>query len=283
MSIKKDLSMFYLVVVVCVFSFSCSSTINYIDPDGPKYTGKFAPAKPDYGGTIKVLSFNIKFSKKIDRAIYELTEFQNLKHADILLLQEMDHEGTKSIAKELKYNYIYYPASIHTRHKKDFGNAILSKWPMENEKKIILPHSSIRTKQKRIAISAMVKINRFEILTYSIHTEGFWLSNTNKKNQIDSIANSIPSDLEYVIVGGDFNTIGSSSNKEAEKVFIDCGFVCASKTIGSTAKIGPFKGTLDHIFTRGVQVIGSGKLEQTEASDHFPFWVVLKLEESESQ
>lgn len=61
---------------------------------------------------LRIVSFNIKFGRRIDAAI-EVLGTGNLRGADVLALQEMDEVGVERIARALKLNYVYYPGSIH--------------------------------------------------------------------------------------------------------------------------------------------------------------------------
>ncbi len=264
-----------LLLAVCILLASCGPASNYLDTLEPRFAGDFSTRSPEFSGTIKVVSYNISFAKEIDRAIYELTELDDLKDADIILLQEMDETGTEAIAQALGYNFVYYPASIHSRHDKNFGNAILAKWPIHASEKIILPHKSPRNQEIRIAVKAFVTIDDLQILTYSVHTETYWLGRQKRDAQIDALIKSIDPGYQYILVGGDFNTLTLGSIKQLEESFSEIGMERATQGIGYTAQYGPFKFMLDHIFTKGMVVIEAGKSEEAEASDHLPIWTKL--------
>ncbi len=136
---------------------------------------------------IKVISFNIKLAKNIEHSIYELKYYPELKYADLILLKEMDEIGTDKIAKILKYNYIYYPASIHPKSDRNFGNAILSKWSIINDQKIILPHKVAICKTRRITVSAAVLMDKLKLRVYSVHTETMVLNKEKRMNQAKSV------------------------------------------------------------------------------------------------
>jgi endonuclease/exonuclease/phosphatase family metal-dependent hydrolase len=59
-------------------------------------------------------------------ALAELREIENQRALDIILLQEMDETGAEQIARELRLNYVYFPAAIEPTYDENFGNAILS-------------------------------------------------------------------------------------------------------------------------------------------------------------
>jgi endonuclease/exonuclease/phosphatase family metal-dependent hydrolase len=267
------LSIFFIAISQHI---SCKSAKNYLSPQGPKFLGNYATDQPIYEDSIKVITFNIKFSRKIDQAIEEIKNINKLRNADIILLQEMDEVGTEKIAKTLKYNYIYYPATIHMENDKNFGNAILSKWPMENDKKILLPYEVAVGKTRRIAVASTVKIKNLNILVYSAHTATITLSEEKRMSQADYILKSISTEWNHIIVGGDFNTIFSQNVRDLEKIFHQNGFIMATGGAGPTVKKGFLNFTLDHIFTKGFQVHDTGVVEESQASDHLPLWVVLK-------
>jgi hypothetical protein len=122
--------------------------VNYNDESEPVFIGSFAETPPDFSEDLTVISSNTHFVENIGLAIEELGEIPNI---DILLLQEVDEIETERIARALKQNYVYYPASVHTKHDKNFGNAILSNWPIKESEKLILPHENPKNGQIRIA------------------------------------------------------------------------------------------------------------------------------------
>lgn len=260
--------------------FACTPVKNFVDPQGPLYRGEFSQPTPALRDHLKVVSFNIKLGQKIEQAMQELQENEGSRDADIILLQEMNAEAVEFLASRLKYNFIYYPASIHTKHDKDYGNAILSRWPIKNPQKIILPYEHPFRKLKRIAAVATIVVGQYEILTYSVHTEMFWLNNPKRLEQAQAIVESIPPDFKYVIVGGDFNTELPRLVEETESVFDKAGFTRVSGGIGFTSQADPLgliQFELDHIFVKGLTLVEYGKSEDSRASDHLPIWVMVKF------
>lgn len=264
-----------ILLATCLLVVSCGSVQNYPDAFEPEFIGSYATPAADFSGSIKVVSYNISFGEDVALAISELSELDELKNADIILLQEMDEVGTQSIAQTLGYNFVYFPASIHNRNNRNFGNAILSKWPIDAPQKIILPFKSPRNQQIRIAVQAVVTINEEQILTYSVHTETFWLGPRKREEQIDGLVESIATESQYILVGGDFNTLTRQSVEELEETFRGIGLERVSRATGYTARYGPLEFTLDHIFSRGLSVIEAGKSKKATASDHLPIWVIV--------
>lgn len=266
--------------LLAVGLIACTVPVNFRNPEKPRFVGNYARGIPEFQGSIKVVSYNIKLCEKIEQAIQDLDRINGLKNADVVLLQEMDEIGVDLIAQSLNYNYVYYPASVHYKNGKNYGNAILSRWPLKDYRKIVLPYEHPMNKQIRIAAITTVLVADYEILTYCVHTEMFWLGSKKKLDQVDAIVRSISEKFDHVIVGGDFNTNTNNGIRDTERIFVEAGFIRASKGLGATSEgdpLGLIEFELDHIFTKGMTPVAKGKVEEVEASDHYPIWVVLEL------
>ncbi len=230
---------------------------------------------------IKVVSFNIEYSIHIDAAIQELQETPELRNADLLLLQEMDETGVKRIADSLQYNYLYYPASINSISKNFFGNAILSKWPLSDEKKIILPHLHPQHRAPRIAVAATVVIDQKRVRVYCVHSETMLMRGKKRREQHRFLCDEIVNhqDFDYVILGGDFNTFHKRDIRRSIPIFESIGleWTNAEVPFTATALKGILKKRYDHIFVKGFTPLSAGRNDGSEASDHYPLWVDLKF------
>ncbi len=267
----------FTLVLFALLLVSCRPIQNYNNP-GPLFWGDYATESASFDGVLKVVSWNIKFSEKIPEALDDLMTFAELENADIILLQEMDEEGVDSLARSLGYNYVYFPASIHTHHDRNFGNAILARWPISDAEKIILPHKNPKNKQGRIASRASVWVEDREIPTYSVHTETFWLPPNRRLDQVQAIIDDIDPELHYGIIGGDFNTLTPMSVAEVVARFEHAGYVWATESTDSTITSDFLPIITDYIFTKNMTVLDSGSVADTNASDHQPVWADLRLE-----
>lgn len=267
-----------LVLLVVTLQTSLRRSLkNYTDPGGPVYIGNYAKERPDFDGSIKVVSWNISFSRKIDEAIETLSEVEQLKNADILLLQEMDAEGTQQIAKALNYDYVYYPASVHRRHGKEFGEAILSKWPIVSHSKIVLPNSVPVINQTRIAVKVDIIVDGLEVAVYNTHLETVWMMQMWGDTQVDYLAEIVGMEDGSLILGGDFNTWSESSIATLEERFGARRMVRVSAGTGYTFVYRGWMFTMDHIFARYASQYEAGVWHGTNVSDHYPVWAILKL------
>lgn len=261
---------------VCLIGVaSCTNVQNYLDPSGPRYSGQYAIGVPDNDGILKAVSYNIEHSENLIRAIQELATVAELKGTDVLMLQEMDEAGVDSIARLIGFNYVYYPANVHSTNDRNFGNAVLTRYSILDDGKILLPHEDIKRRQRRIAVFATIDVDGTEVRAYSVHTENLWMNPDHRFQQADSVVKSIPVTIDHVIVGGDFNTADVLTLAATGKLFEDNGFIWNTREVGSTVTIGPLGVISDFIFSRGFRQKAAGRVKEATASDHLPVWTDL--------
>ena len=252
---------------------------NYTHPSKPRYASLNAIMdRKSFDGTLKVITYNIKLSNKTDKALQLIAQHDELNNADIICLQEMDHAGVKLIAHTLNYNYIYYPAILHPRSNKDFGNAVLSKWPIIDDQKIILPKTGAG-KLQRIAVFATLQIHHIKVAVICVHMRIF-STHQQRRIPIDQIISSIEPSIKHCVIAGDFNTFSKSNCKAISEPFSDANFQHVTGRIGSTYKYWYLlnkKAALDHIFIRGMSVVRAGKVSNRKPSDHIPIWGEMRL------
>ena len=257
---------------------SCGPIRNYDDPNEPFYEGYFATGERIPGEKLKIVTWNLSFTENIDPAIDALTHVYELKDVDILLLQEMDEVGVELLAKELGYNYVYYPATIHRRHNKNFGNAVLTKGDIIAHEKIVLPKSGSGGKHTRNAVKAIIQIADLEVTAYSAHFETYWILQARDNRQVAFLATQVNDEDEFIVVGGDFNSLTRGSIEYLEQIMDSKGLERLSKKTGYTFKYFVIKLTLDHIFMSGAEDYESGVWRGSDASDHYPIWSKVNLQ-----
>ena len=265
-----------------VFTIRVYATQNYSDPDGPRFVGSYAEGDLAWelataAGEIGVVSYNIRYALNMDEAIAELETLSVAQGADIILLQEMDEIGVEQVAQALGLNYVYYPAGIEPVYSHNFGNAILSPWPITDTQKLILPHKSLATGLGRVATKAIVTIQDTDIVVYSVHTETMLTLPSFRQDQFETILADVETDADYVIVGGDFNTVTQADAEDLARVFDEAGFARVTVGLGNTYAKYQVEALADHVFSKGFAVVDSGKVAEATASDHLPIWTVLKF------
>lgn len=270
----------FLALACCIATSGCSLAkygINYTQTQEPRFAKlNVSHTNGSSGNEIKVLSYNIRFAQKINEAIELLGNNPDLVEADVLLLQEMDELGAETIAKELGYNFVYYPAVFHPIPRQNFGNAILSKWPIIGDSKIILSDKNEK-KLQRIAASATIDVNGKEVMVFSVHMR-ISVKPFLRSIQISRIINSIPENIQHCIVAGDFNTFSKVGHYAVMNPLKKNGFELATQELDWTYRhwyTANRKFSLDHIYTKGFTTVAVGKVNNRAASDHIPIWVNL--------
>ena len=262
-----------------LFLVGCCPKIRYMDSDGPFYseTAPFLPVLAK--DTLKVVSFNIEYGKRMEQAVKEFKETKELQDADIIFLQEIDQNDVAMLAKALQLNSIYYPSVQHV-HGENFGNGILSRWPIKNHGKIILPYPNPICGHSRTAIFGDISLGNRTLRVYSTHTEVSSLGLEKRLAQFKTILSTVPDSLCYAIIGGDFNTMAESTIERMDRLALGKGFLRATKNIPYTVSsfLGALKFNLDHIYVRGFTALKSGIDKSAKSSDHQPVWVVLVKE-----
>jgi endonuclease/exonuclease/phosphatase family metal-dependent hydrolase len=253
---------------------SCSRQTNFLDPAGPRFEGNYAAAPPDSApNAIRVVTFNIKYSAHVDRAIEVLGESDSLKGADIVALQEMDDAAADSIARALRMNYAYLPSTISAITDTFFGPAVLSRWPIDSAWKVLLPHGSIWRGQRRTATGAIVRIGHTRVRVYSVHLETqASIAPDEREDQAAAILRDAAGAAEPVILAGDLNSYGIG------EYFARRGFRWLTEYFGETILLWSW----DHVLVRGFapdQVLSVGVERNARgASDHRAVWAVIELD-----
>lgn len=251
---------------------SCRGGTNYHSPFGPRY-GAPAPACPSgrVGADLRIVTYNVAFSRKIDEAIRVLRDVPELAGADVVLLQEMTGDATARIAAALGMGYVYYPAIHHRRAKQDFGNAVLSRWPIERDEKLVLPHRSRYAGTQRAATIATIRVDTLAIRVYSTHLgTAADISARRRLEQLDAILRDAAR-FPIAVVGGDMNTADVGPTARAH------GFLWPTHDLPRTTRFGRW----DHVLVRGAALAMPAEAGAVEAgrsaSDHSAVWVRLPM------
>jgi endonuclease/exonuclease/phosphatase family metal-dependent hydrolase len=221
------------------------------------------------------VSFNIAFARNIDGAIALLTSEPHLRGADVILLQEMDAAGTRRIADALGMGYVYYPAILHRRTRRDFGNAVVSRWPIVGDAKLVLPHPSRYARTHRTATMATLQVGTSRVRVYSTHLgTALDIGSRQREDQLRAIlADAAAHPL--VVVSGDLNSA------HIGLVAVQAGYSWPTREGPRTTRFGRW----DHIFLKGLEspaAAASGTVvDARDASDHVPVWAMAVLPRSD--
>ncbi len=267
-------------VLLCAVAAGCAHAVNYLDPDTPfyRFRGEERAAPADVP-PLRVVSFNIEYGIHVDRALEALRASQPLRDPDLLALQEMDAPGVERVARELRLNAVYFPSGVHPKHKRDFGCALLSPWPLEEPRKLVLPHAARGTHLRGSAVSATLVRGEFRARVYCVHLPSpLGVSGGSRREEVQTViadADGAAASGLPVVVAGDFNAHGLG------EIFERAGWAWPTRDIGATARWTVFGLHYDHVFARGFADATAGErsagvvADNRDASDHKPIWAVL--------
>ena len=269
---KRSTPITLLWVAIAPFLLAgCRTGRNYLDVREPRYAGgpsDTASVRRGSGDTLRIVSFNIAFARKIDGAIALLSSDPSLRGADVLLLQEMDAAGTRGIAEALGMWYVYYPAILNRRTRRDFGNAVLSRWPIVDDAKLILPHPSRYAGTNRTATAATLQVAESRVRVYSTHLgTPLDIASKRRANQLRAVL-ADAAHHPVVVIGGDLNSA------DVGRLVEEAGYSWPTRAGPRTTRFGRW----DHIFLKGLKSPATGAAgSATDArgvSDHVPVWTV---------
>ncbi|MFN2566640.1 MAG: endonuclease/exonuclease/phosphatase family protein [Gemmatimonadaceae bacterium] len=257
--------------IALVLLGGCRTGRDYPSSAGPRYAD--APPRETaetraQPASVRVVSFNIEFARRIDEAIALLMSDAALRGADVILLQEMDAAGTHRVAHALGMWYVYYPAIFHRRTRRDFGNAVLSRWPIVDDAKLVLPHPSRYAGTHRSATAATLRVGAARIRVYSTHLgTAADIGSGRRRDQLRAILADAASH-PLVVIGGDLN------DAAVGLIAQDGGYSWPTQRGPRTTRFGRW----DHIFMKGLKspdMAASGTIvDAGRVSDHRPVWAV---------
>lgn len=226
--------------------------------------------------SLTVVTWNIQFGIEVDTAIREIEESSLLSGFDVLLLQEMDLAGTEAVANAFCADYSFASRHPHANTGRDFGNAVVTRWPITDRAQIDLPHAARVRGHHRHATFASVDVDGIAIGCYSVHTEVPLLPLSKRREQFAQLAADTASGPpDRSVVGGDFNTITARGLRALDIALREAGLERVTADAGRTYRKASLSMRLDHIFAAGFRTVGCGSVP-TEASDHPPLWVELE-------
>jgi endonuclease/exonuclease/phosphatase family metal-dependent hydrolase len=234
----------------------------------------------------RVVSFNVKFARDIEGALAALRD-RRLAEADVWLLQEMDLTGTERIACALGCSYVFYPAALHPgtgRPLRPFGVAVLSRWPVLDDRKLPLTASSGGDAAQKAAMAATVWIRGRPVRIVNVHLQSGLTPEQMAPQLREALAGlgaAEGSSLGWTpaIVAGDFNRFKEAHletiAREAQALGLEPVLPAGVKTF-EVAGFIELPVQLDHILVRGLAREAAGRGPR-RGSDHFPVWAELRL------
>ncbi|WP_256243522.1 endonuclease/exonuclease/phosphatase family protein [Bacillus sp. V3B] len=240
---------------------------------------------------IKVMTFNIHHGKGIDKQsdLYRIAEVIDKCNPDIIGLNEVDQhfsrrslyeDQTSWIANQLKMDHAFSPSiSIKSKHlieKRQYGNALLSRYPIIT-KKIHLFKNRSGINEGRSLIEATIQINKQLYIVMVTHLS---LNLFLHKKQTDFIVNQSQKYSHPTIIMGDCNMRpGSKGWRKLTDAFQDVWNIGGNGTGYTHPSLRPRR-RLDYIFvSRNLKVVEADVVTKiSKASDHLPLTATLQYD-----
>lgn len=259
------------IIALVLVAASCRTGYDYQSSTAPRYSGVHPGAAMERCAqpcTLRIVSFNSHFAQDIDGAITLFRSDSALRDADVILLQEMDAAGTQKLAKALARSYVYYPAIFHLRTRQDVGNAVLSRWPIVDDAKLVLPHPSSYARTHRIATRATLRVGAARVRVYSTHLGTMADISSGRRREQLRVIFADAAEHQLVVVGGDLN------DASVGLIAQEAGFTWPTRHGPRTHRLGRW----DHVFLKGLEspeTAASGTVVDSRGvSDHSPVWAV---------
>ncbi|MFD0697572.1 endonuclease/exonuclease/phosphatase family protein [Paenibacillus sp. GCM10027628] len=212
-----------------------------------------------------IMTFNIHHGEGLDGKVnlYRIAEFLKKQHADVIALQEVDRyrlrSGYVDQALELAQllgMHVCFSASL-SYSVGQYGNAILSRYPIVNSARTLLPGD----KERRSVLTATLHVGSEDIHIADTH---LGLSTEDRTVQMKQISEILAPIQGPLIIAGDFNTDKDPSSLSSQLRQISTLPLLHGLT--STFHSGA---VIDHICTN-LQNPQPAWTIQTAVSDHFP-------------
>ena len=249
----------------------------------PKKNQKKITTEDDQNLRLRILSYNIHHAEGVDGKldVPRIAQVILSVEPDLVALQEVDKNTTRTgkvnqdieLANITKMNSVF--GSNITFQGGQYGNAILSKFPIIKNKNFLLPN--VDSGEQRGLLRSQIQIsNKENILFFSTHldhrrSDTERLASAEAINQIISLDNKSPA-----ILAGDFNDVPDSPTlNELGKVWLR-----TNKKILRTIPASKPSRQIDYIFVQPKEhwkIIESQVLDEDIASDHRAIFSIIEL------
>ncbi len=221
---------------------------------------------------LRVATYNVELVKQGGAVLSLLEREPRLGAADILALQETDEVLVAKAAELLGGHYVYYPSMLHPVTERNFGPAIISRWPIVEDAKVPLPGRGWNRGSRRIAVRTTLLVRGRRIRFYNLHLSTMWeMLPSGQDAQAQAVVDDAAGSGDPVLIAGDLNRMG------AGRVFARAGYHWLTRDVGPTHHVWSF----DHVFLHGLEPRGIRAASVTEAlqtSDHRAVWTEFELD-----
>lgn len=235
------------------------------------------PLRPS--DSLRLVTWNVEHGLRVTQAIEAIEGHPDLRQPHVVLLQEMAPDGTERIAEALGMHWVYAAGNVHSKTGRDFGNAVLSRAPLELVEVVELPHSAAIWGEDRVAVGAACELGGRRLILWSVHAEVSTMRFRKQLDQYDVLASAFrrsPADLR--LMTGDFNSASRRNISGLVERMRAAGARHITDGIGPTFRRFGRDFVLDHVFGSGFRPTRVGVAGPFDASDHKPVFAELAID-----
>jgi endonuclease/exonuclease/phosphatase family metal-dependent hydrolase len=206
-------------------------------------TGNFSRGQAPARSSYRFAAWNVERGAQFDGQVEVLRTHPHLREADVLLLTETDsgmaRSGNRNVARDLAralgMYYAFVPCYLNLTKgsgiEQDLpgdndlglhGNAILSRYPLDNVRPIFLENGVdiMASREKRIgrqaAVSADIRFPDFTVTALSVHLDA-QSTQRHRYLQLRDVLDRVR-DAPAVVIGGDWNTSTYNSSRAVHAI-----------------------------------------------------------------
>lgn len=229
---------------------------------------------------IKFMSFNIQSCRNYMTRKFSSSQVINaikLYSPDIIGLNEVRGKKTvenadeswfsqlKEISNGLGYKYFYHGIALNLSGP--YGNAIISKYPIDEIETIPIPDPLIKDEKAFYESRCIIKA---KILNFTVLVTHIGLARSEQTNGINKLLEIINSNNTNIVLMGDFNMTPDNNHiKTLSNYLIDTSIYFENPSL-SFPSINP-KVKIDYIFVSKGFTILKSFIPKIVASDHYPY------------
>lgn len=254
------------------------------------------PEPETYPSTLRVVAWNVEYTRSLDEQIAILTTDPELSTADVYLLSEVDLCSTRNgvrraarlLAQAIEGDYAYgiefVELSIGRTIGGDTGQAIVSRRPISSG--AVLCHGGESDwfasdeeprLGRRISLSVDVPVGDRTARLFAVHFESEDILGEQRAGQVKELLDTAQASAcdRPIVIAGDFNTWYPTA---PERVILrEAGFLDAMEVLGDTEGTHASGRRLDYAYVRGFSVEDGAVRRDVELSDHAPLLVDLTV------
>ncbi|OPH53130.1 hypothetical protein BC351_32150 [Paenibacillus ferrarius] len=221
---------------------------------------------------LTIITFNIHHGEGLDGKVNleRIAELLGQEHADVIALQEVDRfrlrsgfvDQAKALAELLGMQMRFAPSLTYPIGQ--YGNAILSRYPIENSSYELLPGA----KETRSLLTAQLQVGSEHIQVATTH---LGLSEEDRNVQLARISELLADTEVPLVLTGDFNMELDAFKDKMDNMQLSD--IPLSQTMKATFTDGK---RIDYVFTNRTY-FGSAQAIPTIYSDHSPVITLIPL------